>query len=495
MTGTMTEISVAFEGDGAGEGELTWGQRKIWLTTQRTGRTMNLVVLIPLPGGTSLASVAAELRFLVSRHPAMRTRLRFTGGPAGPRPVRQVIAGSGAVPLQVVDIGEHDDAAAAAEQVRARYELTWFDYAREFPIRMGVIRRAGTLTHLVVGYGHVMVDGGAMVAMARDLAYLDPVTGAATAPPRGLSPLELARVQSGPAGHRQNERCMRYWAAQLARLPSWQGCQPAEPREPRFWELVAYSPAMELAFRAIAARIKTDTTYVLLAAFAVAVARVLGRDPGVAMIVVNNRFRPGFADTVSHLSQEGLCVIDVAGATFDEVVDQARTEATNASYYGYYDLVRLDQLIEETTARLGRPLDIFWQLNDRRGLLGVPDDQEPPTGARLTAALAGALPRTVLRWDRTIPMFDAPLFIHVDSSPDLSVPGRWAGADERPAVFLEIWVDTHKFALAQIENLVREMEATVVAAALDPAAPEPAAPDPVAAGSGLTAPAGHAREH
>jgi hypothetical protein len=467
----MSEIRVGFRGAGGGEGELTWGQLGIWRTVQRTGRTMNLTVIVPLPGGTAVERIAAELRFVVSRHPALRTRLRFAGGASGPRHPRQAVAESGEVPLHIVDIGAGDDAAEAAEELRSRYELTPFDYENEFPVRMGVVRQAGTLGYVVVGYSHVMVDGGAMIALARDLGNLDPATGEATAPARGLNPLELARFQGSPAGRRQTGRCMRYWQAQLERLPSWQPGEPAGPREPRFWELVGSSPAMELGLQAVAARTKAATGHVLLAAYAVAVARVMGRNPNVVQTVVNNRFRPGFADTISQLSQLGICVIDVAGATFDQVVDRAQTAAASASFYGYYDSVQYGTLLDDLTAQLGRPLDISWLINDRRGIFGPRPGGSAPTGAQLKAALRGALPRTKLYWDRKQPTFDSTLFIQADSRPDLSVPGRVSLNDGLPAVYLEIWIDTHHFAVDQIEAFGREMEAVVVAAALDPAVP------------------------
>jgi hypothetical protein len=42
--------------------------------------------------------------------------------------------------------------------------------------------------------------------------------------------------------------------------------------------------------------------------------------------------------------------------------------------------------------------------------------------------------------------------------------GRQALAEGLPAVYLEVWTDTHHFALAQVEEFVREMEAVVVKA-------------------------------
>jgi hypothetical protein len=470
---TLTEIRVAFHGQGSGAGELTWGQLGIWRASRRNGKTMNLVWPMPLPAGTSLTEIVAMLRFQVSRHPALRTRLCFADGPEGERHPRQVVADSGEVPLHIVDIGDDDDPVAAAEELRSRYELAYFDYENEFPVRMGVIRQSAALKQIVVGYSHVMVDGGGLDALDQDLKKnLDRITGEPTAPtgvpappappapPAGLHPLELARKQAGPAARRQSERAIQYWADQLERLPAWQHEEPASPREPRFAELVVYSPAMEFALRAVGARTGADGTAVLLAAYSAAVARVLGRNPSVAQIVTSNRFRPGLADMVSQVSQHGICVVDAADASFDEIVARAQKATTTASFYAYYDPLACERLLEEIAARRGQPLDISWCLNDRRAVTG-PVDGSVSTETELTRLL----PHTKLYWDRKEPASDGTLFLHVDSQPLLVE--RQGLAEGLPAVYLQVWADTRHFALEQVEALAREMEAVVVAAARD----------------------------
>jgi hypothetical protein len=215
---------------------------------------------------------------------------------------------------------------------------------------------------------------------------------------------------------------------------------------------------MELGLRIVQARTGTHSTYVLLAAYAVAVARVFGRNPAVAQIVASNRFRPRFADAVLQVSQPGICVVDAA-ATFDEVVTRAANAATTASYFAYYDPAERDQLLEELADRHGRPLDISWHLNDRR--LIFPGEDIVPTDT----SLRDALPLTQLYWDRGQPTFDGSLFIQVDSQPIMT--SREALDDGLPAVYLEIWTDTRQFARSQIETLVKEMETILVTAALD----------------------------
>jgi hypothetical protein len=227
---------------------------------------------------------------------------------------------------------------------------------------------------------------------------------------------------------------------------------------------------MELGMRAVAARTGAGTSDVLLAAYSVAVARVFGRDPSVAQVVVSNRFRPGLARMVSQVSQHGICVVEVAGASFGEVVARAQKAATSASFYGYYDPVERDRLLEEADKSRGEPLDISWTVNDRRTMFesGEPGGErgesgdESEGGVPTAADVRNALPRTRLYWDRVQPTFDGTLFLQVDSEPPLA--GRRTLAEGLPAVYLEIWTDTHLFALDRIEAFAREMESVVVAA-------------------------------
>jgi non-ribosomal peptide synthetase component F len=66
------------------------------------------------------------------------------------------------------------------------------------------------------------------------------------------------------------------------------------------------SPATHLAAHVLAARAQVEPTPILLAAFAVTLAAVTGQHPVVVQVLVSNRFRPGFADTVSPIAQNDL---------------------------------------------------------------------------------------------------------------------------------------------------------------------------------------------
>ncbi len=458
MDVSLSEMRVGFHGEGAGAGELTWGQLGIWQAAQLNRRTMNLVWPMRLPRGVSLAEVTEALGLVVGRYPALRTRLQF---PDGSRP-RQVIAESGEVPLHVADIGDGDDPDAAAEELRSRYELAYFDYEHEFPIRMGVVRQAGVLSRLVVGFSHVMLDGGGVNLIFNYLKRLGHSVKPPLSPP-GLNPLELARRQGTPELRRQSERAVRYWRTQLDSLPAWQPKEPTRPREPRFNELVMYSAAMELGMRVVKARTGAGDTAILLATYSTAVARVLRRNPNAVRLVVSNRFRAELSGMVSQVSQHGICVIDTAGAKFDEVVARAHGATTNASRHAYYDPEACDELIDEITASRGAPLHVSWCLNDRRVLSRIADRREVATRERVTESLR----QSKLYWDFEAATSDAPLIIHVDSDPIPPSRRTLAQGSSLPAAYLIFWTDTHQFERDDMEALAREMERVAVAAAFD----------------------------
>ncbi|MFF5232572.1 condensation domain-containing protein [Dactylosporangium sp. NPDC000521] len=430
-----SRIAVAFHGAGAGTGPLTWGQQEIWRTMRRTGRTMNIGGTVALAPGTTLEELAATLGRLAGRHEALRTRFQLAGDVP-----RQTVCASGTVDLEVVASSE-EGAAATAEALRSRYEFTPFDLEREFPVRWGVVTTGGAPSHLVVQYSHLAVDGFGIDALVRDLPNLDePVTG--------VRALELAHRQALPAERRHSAKSLRHWEASLRDLPAQRFGWSDDPRTPRFWELVCHSPALHLALQVVACRTGVETGHVLLAAYGVALSRVTGRTPSVAQVLVSNRFRPGFADAVCHLTQPGICVIE-PGGDLDSVALRVWRSATSAYLHGYFDPAEHRAMLDRLATARGETVDISCFVNDRRGPAGaVP--AVAPTAERIRAAL----PRTTLRWDRRLPTYDGTLYLQVDA--------------EQDAIGLAIWADTHRLSPAQVEACARGIEAAAVGAALNP---------------------------
>ncbi|MDG6105670.1 condensation protein [Dactylosporangium aurantiacum] len=438
-----SHLAVPFLGDDTGTGDptgpLTWGQAEIWRTMRRTGRTMNIGGTVALAPGATVTQLAATLGALVGRHQALRTRFDLTADPP-----RQTVSTAGTVTLEIV-ASRAGDAEADAETLRRRYELTPFDPAAEFPVRWGVVTTGDTPSHLVVQYSHLAVDGFGIEAIVRDL----PLLGSGAPPAAAVQPLQLARRQAQPAERRHSAKSLRHWQATLRDLPAERFGVSDDPRTPRFWELVCRSPALHLALQVVAARGAVETGHVLLAAYGVALARVTGRRPSVAQVLVSNRFRPGFADAVCHLTQPGICVIDPDG-DLDTVAKRVWRAATTAYLHGYFDPADHRAMLDRLAAERGVPIDISCFVNDRRGAAAALP-AVPPTAEQVRAAR----PRTTLRWDRTLPTYDGTFYLQVDA----------VGGPE-PAVELAIWADTHRLSPAQVEACARGIEAAAVDAAL-----------------------------
>jgi len=436
------QILVPFRGTGSGTDELSWGQREMWGAMCRQRSSLPVGGAQRLPAGTSVDDIVATLRYVMSRHQSLRTRLRFD---ADGRP-RQVVAESGVATLEVVDAGDADPAEVAGRLDR-RYHDTNFDYTDEWPVRMAVVLAAGTPSHMVVRYCHLAADGEGVAVMIADLANLDRATGLPTQPLDGKEPLEQARWQLGPAGQRQSRAALRHWEGLLRAVPPRRFGRSTDRRTPRHWELGYHSPAAHLAAAVIAGRTGTDTTPVLLAAFAVVLARLTEVNPAVTQVIVSNRFRPGLGGTVSTVNHPGLCMIDVAGVSFDEVVGRAWRSTMSAYKHAYYDPDQRDELIASIGRERGAELDLSCYFNDRRARTRperTPSAHEP----------LAALPLSALRWEppREVPV--ERLFFHVNNVED--------------TVDLSVVADTHHVSPGQLEQLTREFEALLVDAALDP---------------------------
>ncbi|MDQ7910871.1 condensation domain-containing protein [Phytohabitans sp. ZYX-F-186] len=436
-----------FEGGGSGVEELSWGQRELWEAMRRQLTWMPMGYALPVPPGTTVDDAVAQLRFMMGRYQSMRTRVRRD--PDGRD--RQVVAASGEIDLEVVDAADGEDPAAVAESVRQRFCAADHDFARDWPVRMAVVRHHGVPTHQVVILCHLVTDGFGALVIMREIGDRDLVHGRTPAPPvTTLEPMAQARWEASPAGQREHAAVLRRWEAVLRTIPARRFPGPADPREPRHWQVRLDSPATLLAVRAIRARTTVDTSTILLALFAAAWARVSGTDPVVTRVVAHNRFRRGLAETVSPITHTGLCVIPLDGGTFDETLSTVHRRAMAAYRYAYYDPRALDTLVARVAAERGEELDLSCFFNDRRLVTRDLTEAPPPADpAEVTAALS----RSRLRWH----------------SQDKPVERLFATINDEPDTLdYELLADSHHVAPADLAACVRGMEALAVAAAFDP---------------------------
>jgi hypothetical protein len=425
------QVMVRFAGDGHGTGELTWGQRYIWHPMRMRGSSLGISAVRRLPAGTTLQDIVAELRYSFGTFQTMRTRLRFTAGD----PPRQLVEPAGEFALEVVEAGGEDPTELAKSLVR-RFEATPFDYPAEWPVRAAAVLRRGRPVRLAKTISHLAVDGAAVGLML-----------AGRAPVPGPQPLELARIEAGPAAQRCHDAAMRYWRRVLRTIPPERFAGERPRPGPRYRQASYESPGLRLAQRVVAARTGTGASAVLLAAFAVGLARVTGAGPVVAQIIVSNRFRPGLATVVAPVSQSGLCTLDLHGMVFDDAVRRAANRTMSAYKYAYYDRPRLHELIAEVDRERGRRVDLGCFYNDRRPVGSAAATGPAPTRAELRAAAA----RGRLRWDPPLDSFNEKLMVHV--------------AETEQSVNLLIQADCHYLSPDDVEALLREIESVVVGSA------------------------------
>lgn len=445
---TSDRITVPFSGPGAGTAPLSWGQKAILRDMRETGWTHNSSGAHPLPHGTTVEAVAASLRALVSRYPALRLRL---GTDADGRAC-QVVSGSGEIDLEVVNLADSCEPATFVADLCYAWMVTPIDPYREWSLRMAVVRHRNVSLFRVLTVGHLVADGAAVMRLVADLRTR--AWARRRDDPGTVGPLEIGRAEQTPESRRISDRAMRHWETRLRAAPPLTFGVPTPPvgrlgkryRHGRF-----DSPAAHLAVLAIAERTRADTASVLLAVLATAIGRATGVPALTTKVVVSNRFRPGFAGAVATLAQDSVLALELDG-TVDDVVARARRASTAASMHAYYDPDQLEDLLTRLDRERGHPARVTCRINDRRAV-------RPTAGvAGVTAERIHAkADETVLVWDGDLDCANDQLFLAIEDRPG--------------TVFLQGVFDLTCFTEAQAERLLRGVEEVAVEAAFDPGTP------------------------
>lgn len=449
-------VPVRFSGDGEGVGELTWGQREILQAMVRQG-WIALGGVLPLPPGVTVQDAADRLGYMVSRFPSLRTKLRFSS----PGYALQELHASGEVVLDVFDLPPGADPDRTAAQIEACYRTRPRDFCAQWPLQMGVLRQDGQPTHVIAISCHTVSDGLGMQVMSRE------IDAGVTEPAIGPQQLELAAWQGSAAGRRVNDAAIRFMEKVLRSVPPRALPLSDDERTPRHWTGVLRSRALRLALPAIAERTAADPSAVLMALYATALGRLGLLNPAIIRPLTSNRFRPGLADMVGNLVQSGVCIIDAAESTIDDVVRRARQVSMTVRKYSYFD-PRDETALVRRLAREARKLDPDAQpwscrnwafFNDRRVAPSGPGPSSP-------GELQEARQQSTFGWIEKKENPYEQLFLHIDDAED--------------AVAVMVCADTRHLSPAMNEALAREMETAAVEAAFDAEAPtRVTAPAPV----------------
>ena len=144
-------IKVAFDGCDSGVAELNWGQLTHWRNAKLSGITESAGGMMKLAEGTTVDDIVKLLRYIVTRHQALRTRI-FAD--ENGHPWQEVLA-SGEIELEIIDADDAADPEVIADATRIVYEYAKWDFAGELPVRMAVIRHNGEASHFVAMYSNI----------------------------------------------------------------------------------------------------------------------------------------------------------------------------------------------------------------------------------------------------------------------------------------------------------------------------------------------------
>ncbi|GAB3825449.1 condensation domain-containing protein [Dactylosporangium cerinum] len=426
-------IPVRFDGEGAGIGPLSWGQRSIWQDMVRQRSWLPIGGWAAVPDGTTVRDVVADLRWAMRRYPTFRTRLCFDtdGVPL------QSVAGSGTIWLDVFDVPAGADPASFTAAVDAHYRSEPYDFASEWPVRMGIVRVGGVPAYLSTVTCHLVTDGFGGLLMLREVAAR---RAAEPGPTTGMQPLDQVRWQQSPEGQKQREKALRHWDRMLRQLPPVAPLVPGTG--PRYHRGEFTSAALYTATHATSVVFDIDTSQVLMTCLALALAGE-GR-PAIIRPMVDNRFRRGLGDVVAMVAQHGICVADVAGLSFEDAMRKTGIAAMLAYKWAYHDPATVSSL----SATLDVDLEAGIWLNDRRTVSRQMFPGPRPDADQVRAAGPGEFRWTVAQDDP----YD-PLNVDVDDE-----PGRFR---------LTWFTDTWRTPPARVEALAREIEALAVHHALE----------------------------
>ena len=445
---------VQFAGAEAGTEPLSWGQKAILQDMQETGNQFSMQGRIDLLEGSTIEDAAARVNGLLARHAALRMRLG--AGQAG-RPYQEV-AGSGQFGLDILtfpDDADRADVSRYRDHLWTTWPLERFDFYRDWPLRVAVLRHRGACLHLVWVLSHLAADGGGILLLLADL--LADETGTAK-DPRHPNVLDIARSEQLSQLRQLSSRTMRYWESQLMHLPPQTFGGPAGPHGQagqRYWQARFSSPAAHLAMLAISRRTGTDASRVALAVIATAIGRATGMHLLTMKVMVNNRFRPGMADVIAPIAQNSVVTIDVADASVDEVVARARAAALTAGMRAYYDPDDLREVTARLDAERGYPASVTCRVNDQRAMIMRSDAE---ADLELTRdQVRRRLAETSLTWLGPRENMHEQVLILVENRPDV--------------VSLHMMWDLSCLTNGQVEALLRSVEDVAVEAAFDPDAP------------------------
>jgi hypothetical protein len=387
---TSRGLEIEFAGGGAGVAVATWGQHAIWDVVRTLGsdaHRYNVSVSSAVTPAMPVGHVVDSIRPLFGMHESLRTRLQADNGV-----LRQIVDATGQVPVVVRECGV-DEVAAQSAALYAELAGRPFDFAGEWPVRIGLVEVDGQARTIALSLSHTAADGWGMRRLALNMAAIslgEPADRVAERFP-ALQPRAEAEFQATDRGRRLDANARQHWLKKLSAGP--ERLFPRRAADSRWPHVVLNSPALAMATGTVASRYQASSSTVLLAAASMMASQLSGSPDAAFQVVVNNRFLPGLTHAVSTIAQQGLFHFPAVGNDFADAI--RRTHRITLSTYrnSYYDKHLLDADIAQARCDGGPLTDHSCFFNDVRNLLLVGAEQDVPR-----EPLATARSRTTLEW-------------------------------------------------------------------------------------------------
>lgn len=363
-------LTIPFKAGGrSGTWPLTVGQKNVleWIRKDHPGPADILSAVVRPPKGTTMPMVVDALNALVTRHEALRTLLE--GG-------AQHVQAEGTLIAEVVEAtGADHDWHLAGNRV--------FDPATDLPIRARVVTRSGAPFLVVVHVSHVAADLSAMTVLRAELAAL---LAGRPLEPAGHHPADRAAYEHSPAGRRQLDSSIKYWARHMAERPLCSLGLPVRfPDSTGHHHLLLGSRPAAKAVADVAAKTGVRPLAVVMAAFATLLTGWTGSQGCLLNCLCSNRFSPELRDYVGTISQETMIPF-TSSPSFLESVARMNSAALAAYKYGRYDSAELNAAMRAAERARGMPCHRDVVVNNTTGhsrAILPADGVEPGVGDRV----------------------------------------------------------------------------------------------------------------
>ena len=434
----------------SGRAPATWGQQAIWdavLALGDDGHFYNVKVGFEFPSPYPRAAVLEVLTHAARLHETLRTRLE----PEASGALTQILDATCRIPVTIRTCAREDTERLGGELLAELCALP-YDFAKDWPLRIGLVEADGLVRHFVMVLSHTAVDGGGMRRLVRDLFMM-----LGGVPPQELrelfpatQPLDEAAYQQSERGRKRDAASRRYWISKLSTGPR-RLFPPRGERAPdaEFPYVKLYSPALLPAVDHVAAARGVSGASVLLAAAVQQTARLGESAEPLLQVVVSNRFLPGMAETITTVAQEGLFHLRTGYEDFGTLLRSVHTSALGTYRYASYDKRLLDRDIEELRGQLPDVADYSCFFNDTR----EPELFRPAAEDTEELPLARARELTTLDWPgECSPRKHITFAVNVDDAPG--------------AVKLAITANTSLIPRKDMESFLWGMEEAVIEDAL-----------------------------